>query len=144
MYRYQRPSVCTVKPGSSLPEPQGSVHQLHLRGRQPRTDVVARRTLGPEFFATHTGSDRLCFDHSRGRQQNRVTEVANHPRPNPVQISCQGRRVFVIGHVVENEQSRIAGTQRYAFCLFSQMCRFLRFFFYTYRRHLGRQRGYDR
>lgn len=112
MYRYQRPSVRTVEPGSSLPEPQGPVHQLHVRGRQPGTHVVARRTLGPEFFATHTRSDRLRFDHSRGRQQNRVAEVANHPRPNSVQINRQGRRVFPVGHVVQNEQSRIARAQR--------------------------------
>lgn len=115
MYWYQWSFVCTVKPGPSLPEPQGPVHQLHLRGRQPRTDVVTRRTLGPEFFATHTRSDRLRFDNSRGCQQNRVTTVTNHPWPNSVQINRQGRRVFTIGHVIENEQSRIASTKRYMF-----------------------------
>lgn len=124
MYWHQRSSVCSVKPGPSLPEPQGSVYQLHLRGWQSRTDVVARRTLGLEFFATHTRSDRLRFDHSCGRQQNRFTTVANYTRPNSIQISRQGRRIFAIGHVVENEQSRIASTERCVFKLFSQMHRF--------------------
>lgn len=112
MYWYQRPSVCPVKSGPPLQEPQRSVHQLHLRGRQPGTDVVTGRTLGPEFFATHTRGDRVCFDYSRGRQQNRVTPTANHPGPNSVQIGCQRRRIFAIGHVVKNEQSRTTSSQR--------------------------------
>lgn len=112
MYRHQRASVRAVQSGPPLPESQGPVHQLHLRGRQPGADVVAGRTLGPEFFATHTGSDRIRFDHTRGREQNRFAPTANHPGPNSVQTGRQRGRVLVTGHAVKNEQSRAARPQR--------------------------------
>lgn len=112
MHRHQRPLVRAVEPGPPLPEPQGPVHQLHLRGRQPGTDVVAGRTPGPEFFATHTRGDRLRVDHARGRQQNSVAPTADHPGPDAVQTGRQRGRVLAHGHVVENEQSRIARAQR--------------------------------
>lgn len=112
MYWYQRSSFRAVESGPSLPEPQGSLHQLHLCGWQPGTYVVAGRPLGSEFFTTHTRSYRICFDHSCGRQQNRVTSAANHSRPNSIQIGRQGRRVFVTGHVIKNEQSRITSSER--------------------------------
>jgi len=112
MYWYQRSSVRAIESGPSLPEPQGPLHQLHLCGWQPGTDVVTGRTLGSKFFTTHTRSYRIRFDHSCGRQQNRVASVANHSGPNSIQIGRQGRRVFVTGHVIKNEQSRIASSQR--------------------------------
>lgn len=112
MYWYQRPSVRAIESGPSLPEPQGPLHQLHLCRWQPGTDVVAGRTFGSEFFTTHTRSYRIRFDHSCGRQQNRVASTANHSGPNSIQIGRQGRRVFVTGHVIKNEQSRIASSQR--------------------------------
>lgn len=144
MYWYQRPSVCTVKSGSPLPEPQGSLHQLHLRGWQSGTDMVTGRTFGPEFFATHTRGDRICFDYSRGRKQNRVTSTANHSRPNSVQIGCQRRRIFAIGHVIKNEQSRTTSSQRYfLFLLFSNLYGFFTMHFF-YFRHISWQCRYDR
>lgn len=112
MYRYQRPSVCTVKSRPPLPEPQGPVHQLHLRGRKPGIDMVTGRTLGPQFFAAHTRSDRLRFNHSRRRQQNRTASAANHPRPDTVQTNRERGRIFADGYVIKNEQSGIASTSR--------------------------------
>lgn len=112
MYWHQRPSICAVESGSSLPKPQGPIHQLHLRGWQPGIDVVTGRTLGSEFLTTHTRSDRIRFDHSRGCQQNRVAQTTNHSWSNSIQIGRQGRRVFIVGHVIKNEQSRIASSQR--------------------------------
>lgn len=112
MHWYQWSSICTVKSGPSLSEPQGPIHQLHLRGWQPGTNMVTRRALGFEFFATHKRSDRICIDHSCGRQQNCVTPTANHSGPNSIQIGREGGRVFAFGHVIKNEQSRIASTKR--------------------------------
>lgn len=90
MYWYQRSSIRAVESRPPLSEPQGPVHQLHLRGWKPGTDVVTGRTLGPELFATHTRSDRLRVDHSRGREQNSVATTANHPGPNAIQVGRQG------------------------------------------------------
>jgi len=112
MYWYQRSSVRAVESGPSLPEPQGPLHQLHLCGWQLGTDVVAGRTLGSKFFTTHTRSYRIRFNHSCGRQQNCVASAANHSGPNSIQIGREGRRVFVTGHVIKNEQSRITSSQR--------------------------------
>lgn len=112
MYWYQRSSVRAIESGSPLSEPKRPLHQLHLCGWQPGTDMVAGRTLGSEFFTTHTRSYRICSDHSCGRQQNRVASTANHSGSNSIQIGCQGRRVFITGHVIKNEQSRITGSQR--------------------------------
>lgn len=116
MYRYQRPSVRAVQPRPPLPKPQGPVHQLHLRGWKPRVDMVTRRTLGPQFFAAHTRSDRLRPDHSRGRQPNRAASTANHPRPHSVQTVRQGGRILADGHVVKNEQPGIASAPRLMLC----------------------------
>lgn len=112
MHWHQRPSICTIEPGPPLPEPQGSIHQLHLRGWKPGTDMVTRRTLGPEFFATHTRSDWLRFNHSRGCQQNCVASASNHPGSHSIQISRQRRRIFATSYAVENEQSRVTSSQR--------------------------------
>lgn len=112
MYWYQWSSVCAVESRPSLPESQGSIYELHLRGWQPGTDVVTGRTFGPKFFATHTRSDRIRVDHSRGCQQNRAASTANHPGTNSIQIDRQRGRIFVTGYVIKNEQSRIASSQR--------------------------------
>lgn len=112
MHWYQRSPVCAVESGPSLSEPQGPIHQLHLRGWQPGTDMVTGRAFGLEFFATHKRSNRICTDHSRGRQQNCVAPTANHSGPNSVQIGRQRGRVFAFGHVIKNEQSRITRTKR--------------------------------
>lgn len=112
MYRYQRPSVCAVQSRPPLPEPQGPVHQLHLRGWKPGTDVVTGRTLGPQFFAAHTRSDRLRFNHSRRRQQNCTASAANYTRPDTVQTDRERGRIFADGYVIENEQSGIASPPR--------------------------------
>lgn len=90
MYWHQRSSIRTIESRPPLSEPQGPVHQLHLRGWKSGTDLVTGRTLGLEFFTTHTRSDRLRSDHSRGRQQNCVTPIANHPGSNTIQIGRQG------------------------------------------------------
>lgn len=112
MHWYQRPSVCTIESGPPLSEPQGQIYQLHLCGRESRTDVVAGRTFGSEFFATHTRSDWLRIDYSCGRQQNRAPSAPNHSRPYAIQTCRQRGRIFTIGHVIKNEQSRIASSQR--------------------------------
>lgn len=88
MHRHQWTDVCPLQPRPPLPEPAGPLHQLHLRGWQPRADVAAEQDPGPVVPAVHPGGDGVRAHLARGRQAHRFTPPTNHQRQNPLQAQC--------------------------------------------------------
>ncbi len=112
LYRYEWADVGAQQPRTPLPQSPGSLHQLHVRRRQSRAHVAARRKSRLELSPAHSRSHRLCPHLTRGRFSRGVAVATDHPRSLPVQVERARRRIRLDRHALQDAQPRVARIER--------------------------------
>lgn len=103
MYRFNGSDVSAPKSRTPLSKSSRSIHQLYVRGRKPRTDMVTKRQLRPELSAVHQGSNRLRADIACGCEPDRVAEAADNQGSIAFQAQHTRSGIRPDGYVIENE-----------------------------------------
>jgi hypothetical protein len=109
----KRTPVSTIESRISLQKLARSVHELYICRWQLRNNMDPKQNLRFKFSAKHSRSHWLCHDKSCRCWAIAITQIANHPRTNALQVECVEKWVCLVCVVLANAHNRIASIARH-------------------------------